>query len=300
LDFAFTYEKSQQQEVSEKEQENRKLKEKLDGNQNLVLSAEEISDVEKCNDILVERGGFVVECFKEIVSKKRNEWQIRIEDEKCYRHELCILLHLYYLYCGPLTNGDGYIFIDEAQDYSVEEIELISRVNGPKAILNIFGDINQVLNSNRCIKDWVELEESLNAGKYEIKENYRNTVQITEYCNERFGYKHQPIGLDGPVVSTIKYDEIEKQVYDAIEMNEKGRIAFVYKKDDCSFIDELKKTIHKYAGQIFCGNVRDVKGLEFDCVFVFSDNMSKNEMYVSYTRALERLVLVEKEKEVGE
>ena len=42
-------------------------------------------------------------------------------------------------------------------------------------------------------------------------------------------------------------------------------------------------------------NVKESKGLEFDAVFVFDENLDNNEKYVSYTRALSELYIVIKE-----
>ena len=38
--------------------------------------------------------------------------------------------------------------------------------------------------------------------------------------------------------------------------------------------------------------VDEVKGIEFDKVFVVSNKMTKNEKYIAYTRALSELVIV--------
>jgi len=38
--------------------------------------------------------------------------------------------------------------------------------------------------------------------------------------------------------------------------------------------------------------VRQAKGLEFDSVFVFDDDMNKNECYIAYSRALSELYIV--------
>lgn len=38
--------------------------------------------------------------------------------------------------------------------------------------------------------------------------------------------------------------------------------------------------------------VDEVKGIEFDKVFVIPNKMSKNEKYIAYTRALSELVIV--------
>ena len=38
--------------------------------------------------------------------------------------------------------------------------------------------------------------------------------------------------------------------------------------------------------------VDEVKGIEFDKVYVIPNNMSRNEKYIAYTRALSELIVV--------
>ena len=40
-------------------------------------------------------------------------------------------------------------------------------------------------------------------------------------------------------------------------------------------------------------NVSEVKGMEYETVFVIPDGMSDNELYVSYSRALNKLFLLD-------
>lgn len=44
-------------------------------------------------------------------------------------------------------------------------------------------------------------------------------------------------------------------------------------------------------GKISVLTVEQAKGLEFDCVYVYDKYMNKNEKYISYTRALKKLVV---------
>ena len=43
--------------------------------------------------------------------------------------------------------------------------------------------------------------------------------------------------------------------------------------------------------------VEEVKGLEFETVFVYEENMNRNQKYISYTRALSELVIILPERE---
>lgn len=45
-------------------------------------------------------------------------------------------------------------------------------------------------------------------------------------------------------------------------------------------------------GHISLMYVDEVKGIEFDPVFVIPDQMTQNEKYIAYTRALSELIIV--------
>ena len=46
------------------------------------------------------------------------------------------------------------------------------------------------------------------------------------------------------------------------------------------------------AGKIAITYVDEIKGIEFDTVFVVQTGMAKNEKYIAYTRALTKLIVV--------
>ena len=152
--------------------------------------------------------------------------------------------------------------------------------------------MNQLLLVHRGITDWKQLISMLNANYYELNENYRNTVEITEFCNSKFNYKHTPIGIRGPGVEKITTN----QILDAIKLEKgndhKTRTA-VISNDSYSELFELIKRAYPSDDSILIGNVKEVKGLEFDVVFVIVNKMSKSELYISYTRALNHLYIVE-------
>ena len=54
--------------------------------------------------------------------------------------------------------------------------------------------------------------------------------------------------------------------------------------------DIIGRTIEN--GYISMMYVDEVKGIEFDTVFVVSAKMTRNEKYIAYTRALSKLVIV--------
>ena len=73
------------------------------------------------------------------------------------REKLFSLLNLIYLHKGKLTKSDKFIYFDEGQDISYYEYSLISKINGDTVVLNIFGDVNQVITRVRGISNWSDL-----------------------------------------------------------------------------------------------------------------------------------------------
>ncbi len=268
---------------------NKKLKEmelKLNELKSYLLTDDEKSKIEKCKDKLNNKSYCVFKIFKKVKDKLRDN------KNQLYLQDIFILLYLHYLHFGPVKNHDQYLFIDEAQDYSYQEFNLIHLVNNKKTCFNIFGDINQLINKSRGVKDWNILNQIIENKYYELNENYRNTIQITELCNEKFGYNHIPIGLQGPNVKTIEFNQIYSIITNEIKVNPKVRIAII-----SNIIDkDLKKNIENIKtneNPIFYNNIQNVKGLEFEIVFVLNDIKDKNQLYISYTRSLKHLYIIQ-------
>lgn len=120
-----------------------------------------------------------------------------------------------------------------------------------------------------------------------LEENFRNTNQVVDYCNNNLPFNMTKIGVD-----MDKVDEY-KSVDDLIEcsMSINNNAIFIV-KDDYSK-EDLKITLNRkniYEYKIY--TVKEVKGLEFKEVYVFVTDMTANEKYISYTRALVKLNVI--------
>lgn len=120
-----------------------------------------------------------------------------------------------------------------------------------------------------------------------MNENFRNTNQIVEYCNEKLKMQMQPVGVDMEEVSEYK------DIFAAIDFAEniKNDAVFIVKDEyaEADLENLLKgKGIENY--HIY--TVKTVKGLEFKETFVFDDGMQRNEKYIAYTRALAKLNVI--------
>lgn len=219
-----------------------------------------------------------------------------------HQYDFEVFLHLVAcnLIFGSIYAKQTYIFIDEFQDYAITELDLYRQVY-PNAVFNYFGDFKQNINIKGLYRN--DIEQTLvnyNWKVFSINENYRNSRQITEYVNDLFGMNMMPIGIDGSVKllgidsgTEVHLDEsdrialivkslsLHKKISDGIFLVDKEKINYVYKDED---------TIKK--GFLNVIPISLVKGLEFEQVYVYPEGMTENELYVSYTRALNKLYIL--------
>ena len=187
---------------------------------------------------------------------------------------------------------DALIFVDEFQNYSSFELDCIkSSFSSP--VFNLFGDYDQRIEQKAIdLKENVETLLSPNA--YNINVNYRNARQITEYINKVTHKNMQPIGIDGMVIETSLADcKFEIKDRTAIICSDVNlTISFVKQFVDSKLIHNASKSNKLVSDKFSVMTVSDCKGLEFDTVYVLDYDMTDNEKYVAYTRALDNLIVV--------
>ncbi len=182
----------------------------------------------------------------------------------------------------------GLVFVDEGQDVSEGEYELLRSVNGDAAF-NVFGDLNQNITPFRGLKSW----ESLHCNEYSLDQNYRNTNEIVDFVSGVLDVDMKPIGLGGDPVERLKLRQVTgffkgKQGLKAVIAREEYLPLF--RKRGYCFLSETGKLSKT---KINVMTVFESKGLEFSLVAVYDRGMTENEKYIAYTRALSRLAVVE-------
>ncbi len=188
----------------------------------------------------------------------------------------------------PLTPRYGLVFVDEGQDVSEGEYELLRRIH-TDAAFNIFGDLKQNITPWRGLTSWDE--EKLPV--YTLDQNYRNTNEIVAFVSGVLDAKMRPIGLHGEPVRTLKMRRMgaffrEKQGLKAVIAKEEYLPLFVKRGYRAlSAEGKLSKT------RINVMSVYESKGLEFSVVAVYDKGMTENEKYIAYTRALSELAIIE-------
>lgn len=230
---------------------------------------------------------------------KQLKKQDKTYNRTCYRHKLYLRLLCCYLYYGPLLHGDAYLCIDEAQDAAPSEYDLLRNVLGPSCVFNLYGDVHQSIYQGHSIQNWSDLSRY----KMEVLDldyNYRNTVEISEFCNREFHMNVKPIGITGEPV-TIK--TLNAAIQEAVQFQKqdvKRTVAILYHYGEQPTSNMLYRLLDPaimswnkvQAGKISILSATSAKGLEFDLAVVVPTGMVDNEKYIAYTRAVEQLIIV--------
>lgn len=187
-----------------------------------------------------------------------------------------------------LTPRFGLVFIDEGQDVSPDEYALLKQINSDAAF-NVFGDLKQNITPFRGVKDW----SVLGCNEYTLNRNYRNTNEIVEFVSGVLDVDMSAIGLAGSEVKRIRQNKVsgffrEKQGLKAVIAKEEYLPLFAKRGFKMlSAGGNISKT------KINVMSVYESKGLEFSAVAVYDKDMTENEKYIAYTRALRDLAIIE-------
>ena len=181
----------------------------------------------------------------------------------------------------------AFMFVDEAQDISAAEYEVLRKVN-TRAAFNIFGDLQQNITPYRGVSGW----ECLNLKNFNLNLNYRNTNQIVEFVANELKIDMQSIGFEGDPVEFID----EKKV-SAFFADKKGLRAIICSEAAIGRFNKKGYSVLRQSGKISktainIMTVYESKGLEFTAVAVVDGDMTENEKYIAYTRALKNLAIV--------
>lgn len=242
-----------------------------------VVPADERSIIEKAKEKLDSRDAVIKTVFEEYR-------QIKFENIHNSR-DLFVLLAFYLLHVGKIGIEKDFLFIDEAQDYSEIEYRLLKGLHEDRTIFELYGDSMQKVTPNRGIDDWGQVKALLGDEYYELKENYRNTVEIADYVNDNIKHVFRIIGLHGDEVCELGVNWKDKAISD---INSQGVRTAIICKD--------KRNIKTYdligIEEISIYTVLEAKGLEFEVVYVLDRGMTDNERYISYSRALRNLYVI--------
>ena len=186
-----------------------------------------------------------------------------------------------------LSPKHSFVFVDEGQDISEGEYQVLKSVN-ERARFNVFGDLKQNITPHRGLADWTVVERDI----YTLNQNYRNTNQIVDFVSGELGIDMQSIGCDGSEIVYLQPRKVTGWLSGVkglkAVITSEARLAEFSRKN----YNIIRETGNISKTRINLMTVYESKGLEFTAVAVVDSDMSDNEKYIAYTRALKALAVV--------
>ena len=291
----------EQQTIIDKAVVDKAEEEKKIESSDLLLSADETNQVKKLANKYSK--DIVLKIFNTIFDQTIEEKLIELDmkrPEKIYRYELYARVLFSELFWKKTVGSDELICVDEGQDVSYCEYERIIAQNEKNhAYYNIFGDLNQRIKQGRGLKTWEQLKRKLLAHEYLLNENYRNTNQITQYCNDVFNFDMTLTGVEGEPVRNITFEEMLAELVDISDTADRTAIIMprTMSKQRITRAKKIEKVKERFSTKFDVSKfsimyVDEIKGIEFDRVYVIDQDMERNERYIAFTRALDNLTIV--------
>lgn len=250
------------------------------------------------------------------------------KNSKILKYEdLLPLMYLYFELNGyPNGNMIKHVIIDEAQDYSLLQFEMLKKIFD-RASFTILGDIHQTINPYYIYNNLNDINSIFNQkGRYiELSKTYRSSEEIINFTNHILGINNACSVRKSNSIPVVLRDVTREQVIEQLiddikQMKSNGmkRIAIITKNNaetidlyeslreqltDINLVDaEGKKTI----GNTVILPSYISKGLEFDGVIAYTDKehlyqeKDKYLFYVVCTRAQHSLTVYNQKKLVLE
>lgn len=243
-----------------------------------------------------------------------NEIKQFIKNKEISYEDACL-----FVYFKSLLEGFDYntrikqVVIDEAQDYSLLQIKILSQIFKNSGF-TILGDINQTINPYYKYDNLNKMIKVLNGESLylELNKTYRSTKEIIEYTNKILGLNHvSAIRNENDIPVRTKYmnssidilkQEIEilRKKHKSVAIITKDIDDAIYLKEKLSYQDLVLLTGEEevFAKTFLVIPSYIAKGLEFDAVIIY-ENLSKpylekeqNLYYVACTRAQHELVVI--------
>lgn len=242
---------------------------------------------------------------RDISSIKNDKNMINYDDASLYVYMKCKLYGYNY------NTSIKEIVIDEAQDYSLGQIKLISKIF-KNASFTILGDINQTINPYYKYNSLEDITKILDSSKYiELTKTYRSTEEIIEYSNRVLGLNHISAVRRNESMPVIEKEEDNLNIQlrsDIKDLTKKGKSMAIITKNqkECDMIYNLLKDTgiskidnmsKKFNRDLVVIPVYMAKGLEFDSVIIYTDkdnkynSLEKYLYYVAITRAQHKLIV---------
>lgn len=232
-----------------------------------------------------------------------------------FEDALCIVYMKTVLGTCAVLSGVKHILVDEAQDLSFVQHQIIRRMF-PRAKVTLLADANQAIIPEINMTDTQKLSELYSAKVLNLNKSYRSTKQINKFAlnllNESSRYEifeRNGEDVDFRKGDSAKLGELLRDV------SNKGKTLAVITKTASDAADIYSKLKSGNEHLRLCDNkscemgnapvvmpLSLTKGLEFDSVIVVDSNgtflkdENKKFLYLAATRALHKLTVFEKEQ----
>lgn len=270
----------------------------IDSQKKYMLSDESLEKYEKVKSVLDEVDtAKLINWHEKKIKQVYEKYGTVYSSNAPYHHLLMYKLLFCTLYYDESIKREYFICIDEAQDLAKTEYLLLRKLLGNSSTFNIYGDVNQQIYEYKEMNGWEDLADIISPNVYCINENYRNTQQITDYCNKSFGAGITSVGLSGEAVLEMDFERAIEMALERKKDYPEKRVAIIYRRG----LPEIEESLSKYSEYILFGDtdpkmisvlsVEEAKGLEFEIVVTICNWMTVNEQYIADTRALENLIV---------
>ena len=273
--------------------------------------------------LIFENGNFEKD-FKELYMNffssdyckiRMNDKELReFKNSRVIRYEDALL----FAYMKGLMEGFGYerdikqVVIDEAQDYSYLQYLIISKIFR-NSNFTILGDVNQTINPYYKYESLEVLANLFKQSKcISLTKTYRSSPEIIEFTNKILGLDHVCAIRKTESIPLIHRTDSSKLLSDINYLKDKYKSVAVITRDsntasrlyeslkDSIGISLLNSQTEEFNKELVVLPAYLAKGLEFDSVIVYSDEVSKylkdekNLLYVACTRAQHELIVYSK------
>lgn len=225
-----------------------------------------------------------------------NSFTNRTVEGIVHYEDIFVILYLYFEIHGyPLLNYIKEVVIDEAQDYSLWQFEMIRKIF-QSATFTILGDKNQAINPYMHYDSLEEITNVFKDAKYKrLGKTYRSSKEIIEYSNSILGIEQvesvrPSYGMEVQELEGVDILPTMKKCIAEFESRGFKRIAVITKTSK-----EAHKIEEAIEANVDVIPVYMAKGLEYDAVIVSKKDFKVEEktlLYVAVTRALHALTIL--------
>ena len=199
--------------------------------------------------------------IKVIYYKKDNE----LDNINIYRLLYVACVTGYY---KTFNSKYNFIFIDDCDDYSLMEIDLLKNTSLTSYFNVSSSDIHYLKNMNKIIDGKI----------YSLNINLRNSGMVNKYCSKKLGYNLKDSNYIGNSVKEYKFNTY-KEILELVKTY-----------NDITVIGEKKDLNYFMSNGVKCININD-KIDEYNNVLVLDNNMSNDLRYKAYSSTLNDLII---------